>query len=308
MATIKHNSRNLNQSQVGLANHHSFNGNRGTISKRSYEAYRKKIEFSGLSTLQKNKLLDKLYKLYSQIIKYESQWYSPMVSGPARYPQAKMDKIYEQMMEANSKFVDWWKSIEPQLEESTKSKKQKEIESKVQLSLKRKEIEEKFNFYYKKVLDELPEYQKKGYEIKHSSNAMLAMNYVGEALKIDTDLYKKLFEKLNKVCNFSKNSNYYKGYKYVLEGKLSSDSIQKQEVENNKVIFSCPDYEIRNLKIDAGKRIAIKFTFYPKPQLVWALKKRGYTWYSYKDCFICKPERFDLEWAKGIKTQYAKYL
>lgn len=129
-----------------------------------------------------------------------------------------------------------------------------------------------------------------------------------DALKVDSDLYKELFEKLNKVCNFNKNSNIYKGYKLVQEGKLSSGSIQKQQEEDNKVIFSCSDYTIQNLKIDAGKRIAIKFVFYPKQQLVYALKKRGFTWYSYKECFICKPERFDLEWAKNIKNQYEKYL
>lgn len=63
-AEIKHNTRNLNDSQVSWSNHHSFNGTRGTNMKKSYENYRHKIEFSGLSNIQKSKLLDKLYKLY----------------------------------------------------------------------------------------------------------------------------------------------------------------------------------------------------------------------------------------------------
>lgn len=307
-AEIKHNTRNLNDSQVSWSNHHSFNGTRGTNMKKSYENYRHKIEFSGLSNKQKSKLLDKLYKLYAPILKYDSQWYSPMVSGPARYPQAKMDKIYERMMEANSAFVDWWKSIEPQLEASTKSKKQTEQETIQEKNEKIKKIKEGFNLWYNRLLNELPALKEKGYSPKNSNNAALAQNYMLDALKVDTNLYKELFDKLNKVCNFNKNSNIYKGYKLVQEGKLSSGSIQKQQEEDNKVIFSCSDYTIQNLKIDAGKRIVIKFVFYPKQQLVYALKKRGFTWYSYKECFICKPERFDLEWAKNIKNQYEKYL
>ena len=39
-----------------------------------------------------------------------------------------------------------------------------------------------------------------------------------------------------------------------------------------------------------------------------ALKNRGYIWYSGKKCFICKPEKFDLEWAKNISERYEKYL
>lgn len=254
-AEIKHNTRNLNDSQVSWSNHHSFNGTRGTNMKKSYENYRHKIEFSGLSNIQKSKLLDKLYKLYAPILKYDSQWYSPMVSGPARYPQAKMDKIYERMMEANSVFVDWWKSIEPQLEASTKSKKQVEQLTLQEMKEKIKKIKEGFNLWYNRLLAEIPALKEKGYSLKHSSNAAMAQSYVSEALKVDTALYKELFEKLDKICNFSKNSNFYKSYKFVQEGKLSSDSIQKQNAEDNKVIFTCSDYTIRNLKIDAGKRI-----------------------------------------------------
>ncbi len=285
-----------------------MSGRRGSNLKKDYEACRKKIEFSGLSPSQKNKLLDKLYKLYEPILRYDSQYYSWAVSGPARYPGAKMEAIVNRRMEASQKFYDWWHSIESQLEESTKSKKVLEKESEQNKIQAIKEIKDGFNLWYNRLLNDVEEYQKKGRDIKYSVNAAMAQSYVTKALKADTALYKELFEKLNKVCNFSKNSNFYKGYKLVNEGKLSSDSIQKQEAVDNKLLYKCSDYEVSNLKIQAGKRIAIKFTFYPKPQLVYALKRRGFIWYSFGDCFICKPERFDLEWAKGIKTQYEKYL
>jgi hypothetical protein len=203
-AEIKYNTRNLDSKQIWMSNHQSMSGSRGTSLKKEYESCRKKIEFSGLSKSQKEKLLDKLYKLYSPILKYDSQYYSWAVSGPARYPQAKMDKIYERMMEANSAFVDWWKSIEPQLEDSTKSKKQVEQLTLQEKKEKIKKIKEGFNLWYNRLLEELPTYKEKGYSLKHSSNAAMAQSYVSEALKVDTPLYKELFEKLDKICNFSK--------------------------------------------------------------------------------------------------------
>lgn len=105
-AEIKHNTRNLDDNQVRMSNHNSMSGSRGSTLKKEYESCRKKIEFSGLSKSQKEKLLDKLYKLYSPILKYDSQYYSWAVSGPARYPQVKMEAIVDRRMEASNKFYN----------------------------------------------------------------------------------------------------------------------------------------------------------------------------------------------------------
>lgn len=308
-AKINRTSGNLNSNQIAAANHHSFDGNRGTILKRDYERYRHKIEFSGLSNSQKKKLLDKLYKMYEPKLRYESQWYSPMVSGPAGYPQAKMDKIWERMMQANSDFVDWWKSIEPQLNNSLRTKEEKKAAAAQANEKELKEIKDNFDMWYKRALSDVDEYKKKNYPMKDNTNLCMAQSYLDKALRYDTKLYKEMFDKLNKLANWSKNSNVYKAYKLVSEGKLSSEQIQKQEAEDNKVIYTCADYTVRNISIKAGKRIGINFTFRPKPQLVYALKKRGFTWYSFEGgLWICKPEKFDLEWAKGISKQYEKYI
>lgn len=290
-AKITHITNNLDENLIHMSNSNSFNGKRGELLKKSYEEYRRKIEFSKLTNNQKKKLLDKLYKLYEPIVRYDSQWYSPMVSGPARYPQNKMDKIYERMMDANSKFINWWKSIENQINNSKVSK----IES------DKNEIEDvKKGFYrfYNQLVNNP--------ENKHL--ASMAERYVIAALKVDTKLYKELFEKLNKVVNYRKNTNIYKAYKQVLDGNLSSEKIQKKDAEDNKVIFTCSDYIVRKVKIQAGDRIGIEFMFRPKNQLIYALKKRGFTWYSLKGLWICKPEKFDLEWAKNISKQYEKFI
>lgn len=308
--TIVHHTRNLDKKQIEWANHNSFDGNRGTLDAKSYEAYRKEIEFSGLSITQKKKLLDKLYKLYEPILRYDSQYYSVMVSGPAKYPQSKMESILNRRMEALSKFLDWWHSIETQIQnskQSAKEKKKKEDESK-QIQLKK--IIEGFERHYQAAKARLKELEKKNQadQIKYLPEVALAQSYINKALKIDTNLYKELFEKLNSLVQYRKNSNVYKIYNEVVEGKITNEKLQKNQEEANKVLYENADYKIQKITIKAGPRIAIKFTFYPKPQLVYALKRRGYVWYSYEECFLCKPEKFDLNWAKEISKNYAKYL
>lgn len=289
-AKITHHTRNLNESQIGMSNHNSFSGNRGTNIKKDYEAYRRQVEFSGLSELQKAKILDKIYKFYSEILKYDSQYYSSMVSGPARYPAAKMEAIHNRVSDAYKNFYNYWDSIKDQIKDSSKSKKVLESEKIAKEKSKASSLMESFKFRI----------EKKEY--------WLAESYMIDAYKVDPKLFVKMFEELNAIRPYRKNTNIYKLYKSILDGTVTKESLEKRNAEDNKLIFENSDYKISNLKIDAGKRIAIKFTFYPKPQLVYALKKRGFTWYSYKECFICKPERFDLEWAKAISQNYPKYL
>lgn len=307
-AKITHHTRNLNESQVSASNYNSFYGKRGDNLKNDYETYRHLIEFSALSKKQKDKLLDKLYKLYAPILKYDSQYYSSMVSGPARYPETKMRSIMQMEDAAKSNFYTWWKSVEKQIKDSTKSKATLDAENKKVKGQDIEDIKSKFKRWYERALADVEEYKKKNYSMKHNTNLLLAQNYLADALKIDKKLYLEMYEKLNKLANYNKNSNVYKVYKSVSEGKVSTESIQAQEAQDNKVIYKCDDYTVQNMSIQAGKRIAIKFTFYPKPQLVYALKKRAFTWYSLEKCFICKPEKFDLEWAKGISKQYEKYI
>lgn len=296
-AKIDHNTRNLSEVQVTYANNNSF-FNKGSKRKQEYENYRRKIEFSSLSEKQKQKLLDQLYKKYQPILKYDSEWVSPMVSGPAKYPQAKMDRIYNSMMNAEKEFYKWWDNVDTVINNSNKPKNKTADKSN-----EIKAIKESFNNYYQKLLAKNDDVR-----VKYSMESVLAQNIVLDALKVDTNLYKELFNKLNDVCNYNKNSSFYKTYKEVEKGNVSSEKIQAQKELDNKVIYECADYTISNLKINAGKRIAIKFTFKIKPQLIYALKKRGYTWYSLKECWICRPENFDLEWAKNISKQYDKYL
>ncbi len=298
---------NLDERLVSVANGNSFY-NKGTILKKEYENKRKMIEFSGISNSKKNELLKKLDNLYQKNLRYESQYVPVMVAGPARYPYEKMDRIWNKIGETSSEIVEWWKQVEPALIESTKSKKQLSKQKDKLKEEKIKKIKENFDLWYGRALKDVEKCQGKGLNMRYTSNAAMALSYVNEALEVDTKLYKELFEKLNKIVNYRKNTNDYKVYKSVIDGEITNESIKKQDEINNQVIFKNADYEIKNITIKAGKRIAIKFTFFPKPQLKYALKSRGYVWYSFENCFLIKPEKFDLEWAKNISNQYKKYL
>lgn len=207
----------------------------------------KKLSFR-LEYYSKKKLLDKLYKLYEPILRYDSQYYSVMVSGPAKYPQSKMESILNRRMEALSKFLDWWHSIETQIQnskQSAKEKKKKEDESK-QIQLKK--IIEGFERHYQAAKARLKELEKKNQadQIKYLPEVALAQSYINKALKIDTNLYKELFEKLNSLVQYRKNSNVYKIYNEVVEGKITNEKLQKTKRKQTKFSMKMPTTKYKN--------------------------------------------------------------
>ena len=61
-------------------------------------------------------------------------------------------------------------------------------------------------------------------------------------------------------------------------------------------------------KIDAGERVFLKFTTRPKPQLVYALKRRGWHWNAYEKAWSVPAEKYDAAFVAGIDENYEKYL
>lgn len=61
-------------------------------------------------------------------------------------------------------------------------------------------------------------------------------------------------------------------------------------------------------KIDAGERVFLKFTTRPKPQLVYALKRRGWHWNAYEQAWSVPAEKYDAAFVAGIDGNYEKYL
>lgn len=68
MAVVK----KLSEEKIKSANYNSMMGKRGDLSKADYETYAEKILSWPVSEEKKQKLLDKLYEKWSEILKYEA--------------------------------------------------------------------------------------------------------------------------------------------------------------------------------------------------------------------------------------------
>jgi hypothetical protein len=246
----------------------------------------------------------KLQKLFNESLSLDSRYVPWTVSGPARYPAQKMNALSDRIFSKNNEIIDYWKKVvEPAIQRAEEMNRTKEEKAIIQ---EKKDLEN-YN-YFKKCINSAVEW-KNNHDGYNNMQLWYAESEMLEAYnKGNLKQFKKMFEELNKYKNYRKNTNVYKLYKKVVDGEITSESIEKKNYEANKTLYKCDEYEISNLKIDAGQRVIIKFLVYPKPQLVYALKRRGYHWYSYSGGFITKPEKFDLEWAKSIKDNYEKYL
>ena len=66
-----------------------------------------------ISDEKKQKLLDKLYDKWTEILRQEAQHISVMVAGPAKYNSRKLDHS-DQILRLSSEFVEWFKDLEAQ--------------------------------------------------------------------------------------------------------------------------------------------------------------------------------------------------
>ena len=279
-------------------------GTRGSFSESAYKGYANKIMASKLSEAQKEKMILKLQKLFNESLSLDSRYVPWTVSGPARYPAQKMNALSDRIFAKNKEIIDYWERVvEPAINRANDMNKTKDEKALIEKEEDFKRLKS-FNDDIQIAVEWKNKYGKYNHaNLSYAENQMLAAYNKGNLKQ-----FKQMFEELNKHMQYRKNTNVYKLYKKVIDGEITSESIEKKNHEANKTLYKCDEYEISNMKIDAGQRVIIKFLVYPKPQLVYALKRRGYHWYSYSGGFITKPEKFDLEWAKSIKNNYEKYL
>ena len=303
--TLNINDYSLNKKLIEQTNNNSMMGSRGSFTEGAYKGYVNEIMASKLSDSQKSKLIMKLQKLFNESLSLDSRYVPWTVSGPARYPQQKMNAIVDRIFDKNNEIINYWeKVVEPAISRAEEMNRTKEEKDLIQ---QKNELKSLNNF--KNNINTAVEWKEK-YGSYNNMELWYAERQMLEAYnKGNLKLFKQMFEELNKYKQYRKNTNVYKLYKKIVDGEITSESIEKRNYEANKTLYKCDEYVISNLKIDAGQRVIIKFFVYPKPQLVYALKRRGYHWYSYDGGgFITKPEKFDLDWAKSIKDNYEKYL
>lgn len=115
MAVVK----KLSEEKIKSANYNSMMGKRGDLSKADYETYAEKILSWPVSEEKKQKLLDKLYEKWSEILKYEAQHVSVAVAGPARYNPRKLDKS-DKILELSAAVSNWFRDLEEQIRQGQK--------------------------------------------------------------------------------------------------------------------------------------------------------------------------------------------
>lgn len=184
--------KELDENLVQQANSNSFNGTRGNSSKKEYHCYADKILSWNISDEKKRKLLDKLYEKWSVLISHEARHVSVMVAGPSKYNAKKLDHS-DKILELMSDFCNWFKDLEKQVEQSSKS------------------VDEV------KRLVEMIEFCDKRDELRPDS-------WLIDLAVIAPDKFLELFEKHYPKYKWRKNSNLYKLYEAAKSGKLVANT------------------------------------------------------------------------------------
>ena len=182
--------KELDQELVDKANKNSASGYRGDSSESEYKTYRKIVLSWKLSDEKKEKILDELYKRWSERLKYESRHISKMVAGPARYNAKRMDKS-DKILKCTLDISYWFKDVEKQVKDSQKKENDDVIE-----------LYEKIKFCR-----------------KNDSSYNPAKDLEKLAYR-ENKLFIRLYKRFYKQYQWRKNSNVAKLYEKSLAGEI----------------------------------------------------------------------------------------
>lgn len=181
--------RSLDKTLVERANSNSFNGKRGTLSEQSYKSFVDEVLSWKIANNKKQKILDQVYKKYSEILRYEAQHVSVMVAGPARYNSKRLDKS-DKILEKTHDFCKWFDDLRKQISDLESDKDNKEIDfimSDIKFCVEN-------NFDIRKPLEKLA--------------------------FLDNKKFIELYEKYCDTYKWRKNSTIYKIYQSSLKGEI----------------------------------------------------------------------------------------
>lgn len=181
--------RELDKRLIEIANSNSFNGNRGNLRENSYKEYIDTVLNWNISDEQKQKILNKLYEKSMEILKYEAQFVSVMVAGPAKYNSKKYDKS-DKILELSSNLYTWFENLEKQIN----------------------------TFNEDSQIDETKELLK-GIKRLHELK-LNPTNDIMQLANINNEIFIKVYEKYNEYYKWRKNSNIYKLYQASLKGQV----------------------------------------------------------------------------------------
>ena len=181
--------KQLDEQLIHRANYNSLNGKRGDISKSSFQGYVDEILSWNIADTKKQKILDKLYEKYSEILRLEAQWVSVAVAGPAKYNSKRLDKS-DQILEKSHYFYEWFEDLRKQVKNSKEENKETNV---------------------KHIVDRITRLME------------LKLNPTNDIMSLANNDNKKFieqYEKYNPTFNWRKNSNIYKLYQASLAGEV----------------------------------------------------------------------------------------
>lgn len=269
----------LSAAAISTANSNSMY-DRGSVSNAEYQQYVKRIMSMDISDGKKQQLVNELHKRWSKLLSYQAAHVPWTVAGPARYNAKKLNKA-DQIMQTGSEISEWFDRVEKSVENS---KKQYRDDS----AIKARRAEE----WARRVAD--------GKVFNGVVPQMVADALLGVAPH-DPQRFAELYEEYDKQYHFRGNTNAAKVYKSVKAGTF-------QKAKPPEKLHETENLNTYRKKIDAGERVFLKFTTRPKPQLVYALKRRGWHWNAYEQAWSVPPEKYDAAFVAGIDENYEKYL
>lgn len=105
--------KDLDSKLIERANNNSLTGKRGEQEEHDYQLYCKKVISWNLSERKTQKIINKIYTSFSEMLLLASQHVSAAVAGGSNYNAKKLDKS-DRILSTSRDFVDWFKDLESQ--------------------------------------------------------------------------------------------------------------------------------------------------------------------------------------------------
>ena len=265
-----------------MANNNSmFNRGDGTVN--SYKAYADEINGWDISLKQKEKLIAQLKKKFDERLSVDARYVPWTVSGPAGYNAKKMNGLADRAMRTSAEISDWFDKVRENVKRSNQNTDDR--------GAKARQSEEWFN----RAL------QSGWYNRNGKPDPTQVANGLAEIALYNPKRFAVLYEKYDKQLHFRKNTNAAKLYEKVKTGEYTG-------LKGPKKLYESDSYNVYRKNIKAGERVFINFPVPPKPQMIWALKKRGWHWNDMENAWSVPVDKYDEKFVMGIEENYSKYL
>lgn len=267
----------LNRRDIDMANNNS-QFDRGDHSEHDYKVYVNRVMSWDIADSKKQQIIDELYRRWSRKLSYEAQHVPVTVAGPANYNAKRLNKS-DQILQSAHDFSEWFSRVEESVKES---KRQYADRSKEEA----RRSEELFN-----------DYMARGW---YSTPTAIA-NGLAPIAAHDPQRFVQLYDRYNAKYHFRKGTTAAKIYDGIKAGTFKgAPKAEKLHETSNLNTYK--------KQIAAGERVFLKFTTRPKPQVVYALKRRGWHWNALEGAWSVPVEKYDEEFVDSIDDRYAKYL